>query len=697
MLQTEILQAPVGSLFSYNPLTATPLTKRGERPQPNVQADRDEAWDAAYDTMERVEFLLRGLAVQLPGTLAWKQEALQVGYWPAQVEGSPANPPVSPEELQRALNVILPTCVQVLDRLNHEGLAYMKVRAQRLQELYPLYLQEQEAQAQKDMEALWNDDKSATVALPDGRVIQNMGETDEDLSKNVWEQGTAKELEEELNLKDYDAINLAQPGADLIAETLAQNMAAENGQELADSEQVMKDSGFSLDGDGIIPPDYVGGTTHSTTLSSVHQQEQEEQRHRKLQKQEIEFLSFMTDTNGKSLKEGESWSQLSPDQRKVLEFLQLCSPTMSKEEEDKEVEHQKYLQQLEEAREIKANEKIPDPFRVEKTRVNFTPLEAEEEELQKKNLLDLLEQHDDGMTDEERQYETFLNQFASPGATVEMYNLLLDAIAVTTCNIQDPYLLVQHSSILHPRNVEFVFEQVICRHELDGGNGKGYNKTQTRWREPMNHNRYTCPNIVTFNAPLRFCAGLSYHVPPPKEEGSSEKSFFAAMTDYFNPTHLIYNMQRDEALIMAAFTFDKLNQCKLVNWNAASFAYMIQLCGKFLPTPSDMRGNVVLGLFGNAYLEGVVDGFVLRELVKANEPSNGEAFEKYFVKNGIEKDLILGRKDGTAAASGEEGTDEPPRTTKTAREDLARQYGTFPPTWTKEARGRRHLDFDSTY
>ena len=101
----------------------------------------------------------------------------------------------------------------------------------------------------------------------------------------------------------------------------------------------------------------------------------------------------------------------------------------------------------------------------------FTLTMALEEEKEEQERLENQKEdkEDDGsLTPEERQYRTFIDQFASRGPTVQMYGIVLDTMAVCASQITDPYTLLYHTE-LHPRSVEEVLDQVIGRHGLDGG------------------------------------------------------------------------------------------------------------------------------------------------------------------------------------------------------------------------------------
>ena len=103
-MTSELLQAPMGSLFAYDmPKQVT---------QKDVDQHRDEAWKMADLTVQKVEFLLRGHAAGIEGTI-WNR-------WLEQK--------VRHDESQDMQNL--------LDRIWREGQVYMTMRSQRMEELF---------------------------------------------------------------------------------------------------------------------------------------------------------------------------------------------------------------------------------------------------------------------------------------------------------------------------------------------------------------------------------------------------------------------------------------------------------------------------------------------------------------------------------------------------------------------------------
>ena len=556
----ELCAKPVGSLFTYQAMTAVPP---GTATQSiNVAHDQQVAWDAADVTVQEWEYLLRGLAAQIPGTITWKQEQPRAPheFWAAGVSHE-ANPPVP--ELDMIMNVIVPKMILCMERIQQEGQAYMRVRADRLTELYPL-LEKGDFESEEEAK-LWGASNGSVELLEDGSSS----------SSDKTENGpTEAEMAEMLEGSE----NMQTPLDDFKS-----------------------------------APRFDGQKDDSASLSSVG----DEDPNRLLTEQETKFLVFLNADREGSF-DGKTYGELSQGQQQQLQFLKSSSPEMSQDEEER------LLKKLEE-----------DPMYLDRD-----------------------------LTDEERYHKKFMEQFASPGPTLEMYNTLLDALALCASEIKDPYTLVYHNDF-HPRMVEFWFQKVLERFEMDGG-------------EDKNNNPHTVPNIVTFNAIIRLCAGLPYEHPEGSNE-NGEKSFFSSLAS-LDPKYTIYRMQRDEALVAAVGAFDRLTHIKVADWSPATFAYMLRILGKYLPV-GEMRGNCSIAMFFHASEAGCVDGFVVRELLAANHPSNTQAHDDWIKKQGI-----------TATVDGE-GKRKP----KGHSEDLAKEYGVFPSGWTKVVKSQRFVNYDSTY
>jgi hypothetical protein len=111
-LTEEVLQAPQGSLFTYT------VDRNGQ----------EDAWAAADIITQKVEFLVRGYAAQLPGTM-W-QRRISPNNEPKK---EPLQTLLDPNDLDN-ITYNLETMELLLDRIWDEGHAYMTLRADRMQE-----------------------------------------------------------------------------------------------------------------------------------------------------------------------------------------------------------------------------------------------------------------------------------------------------------------------------------------------------------------------------------------------------------------------------------------------------------------------------------------------------------------------------------------------------------------------------------
>ncbi|GAX12941.1 hypothetical protein FisN_22Hh244 [Fistulifera solaris] len=114
-MTSEILQAPMGSLFSYD-MQVT---------QKDIDRHRDEAWNKADLTVQKVEFLLRGHAAGIEGTI-----------WNRWLEQKATHDDSKPMQ-------------SLLDRIWREGQVYMTIRTQRMEELFG-----QEEDNEEDLEGI---------------------------------------------------------------------------------------------------------------------------------------------------------------------------------------------------------------------------------------------------------------------------------------------------------------------------------------------------------------------------------------------------------------------------------------------------------------------------------------------------------------------------------------------------------------
>jgi len=168
----------------------------------------------------------------------------------------------------------------------------------------------------------------------------------------------------------------------------------------------------------------------------------------------------------------------------------------------------------------------------------------------------------------ERAIGSYLQDFAFPGPTVAMYDIVLDAMACS-----------QHESGTKAleRAMEYV-DTVMARHVRDGS-------------DEDNTNLHTLPTLLTLNAPIRL----------------------ASLVDSTsNPQTCDY------ALETAVTCYDLLNHSQRLAPNSATYLYAIQTMLQHLPD-SRIRRNIVRGWYATACNDGVVDD-ALVELVDDDMP-----------------------------------------------------------------------------
>ena len=188
-------------------------------------------------------------------------------------------------------------------------------------------------------------------------------------------------------------------------------------------------------------------------------------------------------------------------------------------------------------------------------------------------------------TEDEDEAPSYMDDFALPGPTTHMYDVLLDAMAcqATVAN-----------EFVTPELALDVVENILGRHELDGG-------------EARNANIHTRPTVLSYNAPIRIAAELPYDL--------SDKKAHSVRT-------------RDEAIYLAMSCFGELCQSTIWHRNSATYTYLLNVVSKYFPT-SRIRGNIAHGMFHHARLQGLIDDELIKSYLAANTPSNGLKFDEF--------------------------------------------------------------------
>mmetsp|Transcript_5473 Transcript_5473/g.8051 ORF Transcript_5473/g.8051 Transcript_5473/m.8051 type:complete len:422 (-) Transcript_5473:315-1580(-) len=199
------------------------------------------------------------------------------------------------------------------------------------------------------------------------------------------------------------------------------------------------------------------------------------------------------------------------------------------------------------------------------------------------------------LTEEEQAEHELIQRgilYAKPGCTgptIEMYDLALDALACSR----------------HPKAVslsEALLDDLLERYEALSAarDANDDHLSSNSLDDNFDLTLYT-PTQASFNAVLR-CAANAADVANSMDE-----------------------RRRDEVIMTAFYTLDRLFRADCVYRNAASYAYVLRVIATWIPE-SRSRGNVARGLFEKACEEGVVNEQVLEAL---RDAGGGMDFEHW--------------------------------------------------------------------
>ena len=216
--------------------------------------------------------------------------------------------------------------------------------------------------------------------------------------------------------------------------------------------------------------------------------------------------------------------------------------------------------------------------------------------------------------------------YAKPGCTgptVEMYDLALDALAISGNNSNSNSNAVSLAESLLDNLLER-YEALSAARDAD----------DNIIHEDFDITMYT-PTQASFNAVLRCAANADNNV------DNNDK------TDRFKSNN---ERRRDEVLTAAFYTLDRMYRADCVFRNAASYAYVLTVLANGWIPASRSRGNIARGLFEKACEEGVVGENVLEALrglaattaTTAAAAGGGVDFEKWVTS--VEDGSILPQK-----------------------------------------------------
>jgi hypothetical protein len=171
---------------------------------------------------------------------------------------------------------------------------------------------------------------------------------------------------------------------------------------------------------------------------------------------------------------------------------------------------------------------------------------------------------------------------APPGPTNHMYDLVLDAIAVSTPSSSHPLTMLQHARSLHKKS--------LSRYEMDV-------------KEGLDHlNPSSCPTPATFNAVIR-------------------ASIIRTSDDQV----------RDYAMENAFFAFDAMYHHPVVHRNTATYRYMLEMMKALFPVGA-MRGNISAAIWEQAVQDKVIDLSLFEAMKKISSQSHGDLFDEWWKK-----------------------------------------------------------------
>ncbi len=135
LLTRDLCQSIPGTLYPYAEPTSSSdtTTTNGRRVQEDD--DQEKAWNVAYDTVQQAEYVIRGHAARIPGTM-WNRwwlvdEEDDNDYFEAPSSSQPPQHDNSKVVAQESLQHI----IAIIDRLQQEGNMYMELRHERKMQL----------------------------------------------------------------------------------------------------------------------------------------------------------------------------------------------------------------------------------------------------------------------------------------------------------------------------------------------------------------------------------------------------------------------------------------------------------------------------------------------------------------------------------------------------------------------------------
>jgi len=191
--------------------------------------------------------------------------------------------------------------------------------------------------------------------------------------------------------------------------------------------------------------------------------------------------------------------------------------------------------------------------------------------------------------------------YSSPGPTVTLYELLLDAYALSTLKTtNDSFSPPNALSLL--THIDSIYQRIVQRHDLDG--------------QYQNTHPQTIPTSITYNAILRIIANGSY-IP-------SSQNTISNLPQMDIPTQKV----RDQALLMAFQTYEMMEASDAVHRNSCTYEYLFQILQTYIP-PCRSRGNILRQYVHQACEEGVMTVSILQNLKLTCDKKDGLDYEEW--------------------------------------------------------------------
>ena len=195
------------------------------------------------------------------------------------------------------------------------------------------------------------------------------------------------------------------------------------------------------------------------------------------------------------------------------------------------------------------------------------------------------EDNDETNTDEDandawRMNALVRNFGAPPGPSAAMYDLILDAIAVSITSSNNPLELLHISHELYSKSLE--------RFDLDSKAGVD------------SLNPSSCPTTMTFNAVIR---AATY--PTDNEE------------------------VRDRSMENAFLAFNAMYHHPVVNRSSSTYRYMLDMMNVHFPA-GEIRGNIAAGMWEKAVQDKVVDTGLYESMKKLGSVEHGQLFDNWW-------------------------------------------------------------------